>query len=290
MIINRYNESGLKQLLKREARFLAKYVYFFLGNGFRHRNALFYPEYPDRRAAVCRVMDALGFNIINNPKKRFEIVFYWKDATFREGEPLLDELAREHAVINLQCRDISKKRVESAFREVFGYGTFVDPTRHQGKCVRKSDLNAQHDGAVIDCPIQGDPDSEYIYQKLLNHVNDEQLAVDYRVAVVGREIAYFKLRFKRLEDRFAHTIRESVIEVGKYLSAAEENLIIRFCEKIGMDYGELDMIRDQADGKLYIVDANSTPFRPPPDFNVPPEERKRMDSRSAAAFRRTYIR
>ena len=35
--------------------------------------------------------------------------------------------------------------------------------------------------------------------------------------------------------------------------------IITFCQKMGLDYGELDSIRNSTDQKLYIVDANNTP-------------------------------
>ena len=43
----------------------------------------------------------------------------------------------------------------------------------------------------------------------------------------------------------------------------ELNKIHRFCAKIGMDYGEVDVLRDRDDGRIYIVDANNTPSGPP---------------------------
>ena len=32
--------------------------------------------------------------------------------------------------------------------------------------------------------------------------------------------------------------------------------------RIGLDYGELDVLRDDASGLVYVVDANRTPIRP----------------------------
>jgi hypothetical protein len=31
---------------------------------------------------------------------------------------------------------------------------------------------------------------------------------------------------------------------------------------MGLDYGELDVLRDADDGRLYVVDVNTTPFGP----------------------------
>ncbi len=47
------------------------------------------------------------------------------------------------------------------------------------------------------------------------------------------------------------------------LSENELLNIYHFCEKIGMDYGELDVLRDRDDGRIYIVDANIAPSGPP---------------------------
>ena len=44
--------------------------------------------------------------------------------------------------VNGGCLDISKSRVEAAARAAFGYWAAVDPTRHDGPMVRKSEENA----------------------------------------------------------------------------------------------------------------------------------------------------
>lgn len=41
-------------------------------------------------------------------------------------------------------------------------------------------------------------------------------------------------------------------------SEAEYAKIISFCHKVGMDVGELDILRDPIEDQLYIIDANKT--------------------------------
>lgn len=43
----------------------------------------------------------------------------------------------------------------------------------------------------------------------------------------------------------------------------EAELLLRLCRALGLDYGELDVLRDVEDGKLYVVDVNNTPWAPP---------------------------
>ena len=35
--------------------------------------------------------------------------------------------------------------------------------------------------------------------------------------------------------------------------------IAAFCDELGLDFGALDMIRDNVDGRVYLLDANKTP-------------------------------
>jgi len=47
------------------------------------------------------------------------------------------------------------------------------------------------------------------------------------------------------------------------LSEEEADRVQRFCRGMGLDYGELDAVRDASSGRLYVVDVNNTPFGPP---------------------------
>ena len=41
-----------------------------------------------------------------------------------------------------------------------------------------------------------------------------------------------------------------------------------FCRTIGLDMGEIDVLRDNATGRIYIVDVNSMPFGPPKPISL----------------------
>ncbi len=47
------------------------------------------------------------------------------------------------------------------------------------------------------------------------------------------------------------------------MSRGECERIQAFCRVIGLDLGELDVLRHATDGRIYIVDVNYMPFGPP---------------------------
>jgi hypothetical protein len=52
---------------------------------------------------------------------------------------------------------------------------------------------------------------------------------------------------------------------------------------MGLDYAELDVLRDHRDGRLFVVDANPTPWW---QNGLRPRERQAAISRLGAAFDR----
>jgi hypothetical protein len=66
-------------------------------------------------------------------------------------------------------------------------------------------------------------------------------------------------------------------------SVEEQQLLLRFAAALPMDYGELDVLRDEPTGLIYVVDANRTPTRP---FNLPEAEWVRVYDIQAAGFRK----
>jgi hypothetical protein len=38
---------------------------------------------------------------------------------------------------------------------------------------------------------------------------------------------------------------------------------LRLCREMRLDFGELDVLRDRHDGRIYVVDVNRTPWGPP---------------------------
>jgi hypothetical protein len=215
------------------------------------------------------------------------MVINWEDATFRKSDEILNELAAHHRVLNIKCKDISKTFVDLTFERVFEYGLNIDPRKFQGECVKKSNLNAKHDGVIINCPV-GEMEDGFIYQKILNNQFDDKLVFDIRVPVVKDNIPIVYLKFKKIEERFTNNVYKSTLEeTSKYLSVDEIKKIILFCTEIGLDYGELDVIRNKDDNKIYIVDVNNTPWGPP--FRLPEVDGKTAIAKLAEVFTKKFI-
>ncbi len=230
------------------------------------KKILFYPNFPCRKYAIYQICLFLGYDVTNNPEDKYDLAIKWQDATFFSEEPKLFSLSKQNLnVINLNCQDISKSLVNQLFQEAFGYSIAIDPLTYTNKCVVKSNLNAQHDGKIISCPISK-TESGLVYQKLINNEIEDSKVLDYRVPVFKKEIPFVYLYIKKnrtVTQRFqgyTSVVSVQVVETNKVFEQEEISKILCFCQKLGLDYGELDILRDNIDQQLYIVDANNTPF------------------------------
>ncbi len=246
------------------------------------RRILLYPEFPRRPDYVIDyIARILGCVITSNPDDRFDVIMRWEDTTFQNDNPVLNKFAEDRPVINLRCMDISKERVEECFKKVFGYGSFVDPLTHKGICVIKSNLNAKHDGMILECPIK-EIQPGCIYQRLIGVQYEDALISEIRMPIFKQTIPVVFIKHKTPQDRFGVSISGEAIQPEEYFSDREIANIHVFCERLGMDYGELDILRDKQDGRIYIVDANNTPCIHFEGFSG--EAIKRILKRLATAF------
>lgn len=235
--------------------------------GGRVRVVLFYPQYPGRKSVIYKVLRELKCNITNNPTKKHHLVVYWDNTTYRNANQTISKLAQERIVVNLKCTDISKSRVDKVFSEVFGYSSVVDPKLFKGKMVKKSEINASHDGIIVEGPIE--PEEGFIYQKLIDNTYDEKVVVDMRIPVIKGILPFAYLKFKPITTRFAHyrmdmmqNKKPELRPIKELLSNDEVERIVVFCNRIGLDYGEIDVLRDKGDKRIYIIDVNNTPNGP----------------------------
>lgn len=289
MSVNRYKDSAWHKTLLKELHFWTRFAYLYIRNDFRTRTVLFYPEFPLFKTEINRVLGHSRYNITNNPRLPFDLVVAWEDKTFRGSYPLLDELAREYPVVNLDCRDISKRRVDEVFRQVFGYSLNIDPTRYRGPCVRKSNLNARHkETEILQCPIER-PDAGSVYQRLLDNALDDRVVCDFRVQIYGRAIPFLNLRYKPLEKRFFGDIKAEIRETAELLTPEEVEKLLTLASLMGLDYGEIDTIRDNEDGRLYVVDVNNTPYTPPKDAGLSRRDRRLARRLGLRAFEDAFL-
>ena len=66
-------------------------------------------------------------------------------------------------------------------------------------------------------------------------------------------------RFGTLNDTDSLKNMTNIAKTGNVLSQKEYLGILSLCREMGVDYAELDVIRDRNTKKLYVVDVNNTP-------------------------------
>jgi hypothetical protein len=202
-----------------------------------------------------------GYAVVTDPEDRFDAAIFWTTRTIRRPTPALAAVARRARVLNFGCRDIGKRHVERVFSSVFGYGSLLSPRTMSGPCVRKSNLNARHDGVVVRCPVRR-PRRDCVYQRLIdNRVGGDQVE-DLRTPVIGGDIPFVYMSRKPLSDRFDGQTSVRRVAPDRVYSPSEIQKIQRFCAVMGLDYAELDVLRDRRDRRIFIVDANPTPWTP----------------------------
>ena len=199
-----------------------------------------------------------GLEIVTNSEEA-DVVFVFDDTTESDTGAALEPQVKAKA-INHRIDDISKTHVAKVFEEVFGYSVDIDPLTYQGRAVQKSNINATHDGQLVDCPLPADKVlADRVYQKLIESDFTARGAEDLRMAYVGGEIPVVHRKFKALEKRFgtdyAHV---DVWTADQAFSKEEQTQLAAFCNAMGLDFGAVDVMRDKHDGRIYVVDVNKT--------------------------------
>lgn len=281
----------LSELVFKDIFFLLKGMLNFFKNGFRNRTVLAYPEFPSRNSTFYKICTELNYNITNRINRNFCRAIFWEDATIREHNPNIEKISKTTKVINYSSRDIRKILVDQVHQEVFGYSTRLDPRKYEGKCVRKNDINASHDGQIIDCPIS-DLDQRYIYQKLIDNTYDDDHVVDIRVPIIGKTIPLVYFKYKPIDSRFGNfrmvkNVKSPEIhEPEAVFSKSEIHNIMEMAEKMNIEFGEMDILRDKDDKQIYVIDVNNTPTGPS-NFSKP--EYKKAIKKLSSAFIKAFL-
>jgi hypothetical protein len=168
-------------------------------------------------------------------------------------------------LLNHRCKNISKANIADVFEEIANYSLRVDPLTYEGKMVKKSDINAYHDGRVLTGPItRAELQDGYVYEKLINNRINEEEVEDLRAVIMGDEIPFVYRKKRKITNRFSNiNVNALVAETETVFSLEEQKLILRFARSNGLDIGEMDILRDKDSGRIYIVDLNKTPVGPP---------------------------
>jgi hypothetical protein len=246
------------------------------------RTILFGPQRPLPMYIVYKLCALLGYRLETDPRRTHDLAFRFCDATYDDSTVQAEAGVR---IINGEARDVSKAQVQERWGSVAGYPLRIDPATYVGPAVCKANGNGAHDGRVVQCPIgKINPDS--VYQRLIDNCCGAGMVMDYRVTIHGGAIPLVYLKYRPLSSRFVPVIsaRIEVVEAATVFTTAERATIIRFARAMGVDFGDMDVLRDAANGRIYAVDLNHTPFGPPSGLS-PAQRRQAVDSLTES-FRR----
>ena len=232
-------------------------------NAWRYNRALpgdapvlnFYPRLPPPNAKILRAMRRLGLRIGHQPRGDQPTIAW-------EGAALLRP---EHAArlpsnaINRHCLDLRKSTVDRAWAEVAGYTISVDPLAWDDVLVVKSEENGLHDGQLVIGPLRRRR-SGVVYQRLVDSREGDRIK-NYRAFLVGTEIVLLFEVWRVYPHWFSSVGMAMPRRPSELLSEPEIEQVLRFAAALGMDYGEIDIVRDRHSGLIYAVDANRTPLQ-----------------------------
>lgn len=273
--LNRYQYSkpALKYLIEDLRYSLVWTIWTLTANlrGDSVRRILTFPHLPSKKSSIYRLAMRKKMILTNRPRGPFNTIIFWEYATQRADQKKLDEIIKKpnfegpKKILNYNSIDIGKLAIDRAFLEIFGYSTAVDPLSWTDKLVVKSDKNATHDGKIVEGPLpQKNIEPDKIYQRLIDNSVDSERVLDYRTPVVGGDVPFVLKKFRHKKVRFTNDTELVEKEATKDVFTKDELQNIQlFCEKICLDFGELDILRDNHSKKIYIVDVNNTPQSPP---------------------------
>src|SRR5690606_14183748 len=117
------------------------------------------------------------------------------------------------------------------------------------------DLNGAGSGSLVDCPIEA-PEPGYVYQRFVDALDEDGNLEEIRITIVGDRIPVVRVRAKPLDPA---KIKEKHVKIvvrdaTDVFTPEEIALIVRLAHRIGVQFGELDVLRDRHDGRIYVVD------------------------------------
>jgi hypothetical protein len=206
-------------------------------------------------------------NIRDNP----DIIIVWdpynKIKKNKKKRALLDQYGKGKKKVNFKLKGTGKKTITELFDQMFSQKLSINPLTHSGVCVAKHNDNGTKSCIYMTCPMNAENLFEnHVYQKIIDfkHPEDDGILCELRVPIFNGIIpfVFFKERARGL--RFTAKNRKvEIANVNDHLTLDEVEEIRNYCKKLGLEYGDLDILRDSKDGKIYIIDVNDTPWWPP---------------------------
>lgn len=219
---------------------------------------------PGPTSEMAKIMSRLGVRIGHDPDGG-DVRMAWDTGTWFSARAAA-RLAPD--AINRGCLDISKSLVDRVWAQVAGYSITVDPTTTEGPMAAKLEINGLHAGTIVVGPLAR-PARGMVYQRLIDTRQGDELTQTRPVIIDGRVVMTFA-KWRPYPHYFTNNRISLPKATDDYYSAEEQRLLLDFCAALGLEYGELDVLREVDSGRLYVVDANRTPVRPkalPPEWD-----------------------
>jgi hypothetical protein len=216
----------------------------------------FFPMRVEETAALAHVLRRIGARIVafGDPAA---LTVAWHTGTWISAA----DAARLPAdALNAGCLDISKTTVDRLWADAAGYSIAVDALTYRGRMVVKPDANGVRGGQIVDGPI-GISSAGMVYERLVDCRSGDRIHTTRPIVLRGRILAVYE-KWRAHPDWFAGREQVKVSTPGDCYSDEEIATLLRFCDLIALEYGELDVVRDRESGLIYVVDANRTPVRP----------------------------
>jgi len=132
----------------------------------------------------------------------------------------------------------------------------------------------------------------YSYSRLLTNHPDKPWVEEWRCAFFRNEMVLTRTKRMKQSTGMPRAMRipstsEYNVPVNLVMDNGEFNHVRDLCRFMGVDYGELDLMRD-LDGKLYVLDVNSCPSGP--SFcSFTPKDFYRIVPTEAEYFARNFL-
>ena len=224
----------------------------------------FYPDpnvYKTRVMLAIRAIDEVSIGDIDH----FDVAVHWDFQDVNQTpEVMFDWVYDGKLVLNHHLNNVTKQHVDECFTRAFGYSSLISDT-YQGQYLSKRNQQSRGAVSVLLPEVSGkkstnidkySPDYR-IKQKIIRTDKDSGWCIEYRYMKFG-EYSYVIEKQKPPSRRYRSNAKKyRAINIPEAFYEDEHDKIESFCNFIGLDFGEVDVLREAETGALYIVDVNN---------------------------------
>ena len=210
--------------------------------------------YPDKllpASKIGAIFDHLKIPTTYDPNEKYDMVLNNTVASKH-----IFSLKTDKYVINRHCNNVLKDYVDKRWEKIYGYGIRLSPMLWTGYCIKKPLEQGTNSGEIIKCPTIAE--EGYIYTKIVDTRISYDTIQDLRVFIMKGDIILTIIKKKSVVNIFENEYRYEFVDKKDVFSDEEIEKILKFSEDY-LDFGEIDILRSNFDGKIYVVDVNNIP-------------------------------